>query len=153
MPDVINTPITVEQNIISAPITIGSKGLKGDQGVPGIPVGVSFIAGEALGGHRVVIVDGSSGLLFYADSSNINHANKIVGMTDGAVIQGDPANVVIYGEVAEPTWNWTLDIPIWIGSNGLLTQSSPSVGFSRIIGFPVLPTKIFVELREPIFLT
>lgn len=131
----------------------GDKGDKGDQGDPGPPgaVVVQYTAGEALGGHRIVILDDSP-LAFYASNNVLAHANKILGMTTGAVAIDDLATIQTSGEVTEPSWAWVLNTPIWLGVNGLLTQTAPTSGFSLIVGFPITSTKILIRLREPIFL-
>ena len=131
----------------------GEQGPQGIQGIPGPTGGVSLIypAGVALGGHRMVILD-DAGLAVYADNTIAAHANKVLGMTTGAASLGASATIQTGGELTEPSWTWTLDVPIYLSANGLLTQTPPTTGFSLIVGFPITATKIFINLREPIFL-
>lgn len=132
----------------------GEQGPQGIQGVPG-PVGGSALqypAGVALSGHRMVVLDAAEQAI-YADKDTPAHAGKVLGMTTGAAALGDIATIQTGGEMTEPSWAWTLDTPVWLGSNGLLTQTAPASGFSLIIGFPITATKMFVDLREPIFLS
>ena len=43
-------------------------------------------------------------------------------------------------------WNWTLGTPIFLGTNGQLTQSAPAGadGFTRVVGFPLSANTMFV---------
>jgi hypothetical protein len=56
--------------------------------------------------------------------------------------------VVFFGELEEVSWNWDITKPIFIGINGLLTQTPPNSGFSCIIAYPVTTTKIFINKQE-----
>lgn len=140
---------TQDQQVLFA----GEQGPQGVQGIPG-PVGSSALqypAGAALGGHRMAVLN-DAGQAIYADKDIPAHAGKVLGMTTGAVALGDLATIQTGGELTEPSWAWTLDTPVWLGSNGLLTQATPTTGFSLIVGFPITATKLFINLREPIFL-
>ena len=112
---------------------------------------LTVTAGAALGGHRMVVLNGG-GVAIYADCTEATHAGKVLGMTLGAIADGDSGDVLRSGEVVEPSWNWTLDAPVFLGTAGQLTQVQPVSGFSQIVGFPVSTTKLFVSLREPITL-
>jgi len=127
----------------------GDKGDPGEAGISGNTISI-YPAGINMSGHRIVIVEND--ILQYADSSNLEHSNLILGMTLGAVLQGNLGTVQTYGTIEEPSWNWTLKVPIWLSTQGLIQQTSPSSGFSLIIGFPTTSTKLFINIREPIFL-
>lgn len=126
----------------------GAQGPIGPAGGSALPV----VAGVALGGHRLVVLN-ASGQAIYADCTQPAHAGKVLGLTLGAIAAGDNGDVLRSGEVVEPSWNWTLDQAVFLGSNGLLTQTQPLTGFSLIVGFPVSATKLFVSLREPLILS
>lgn len=108
-------------------------------------------AGVALGGHRMVTLD-AVGEAIYADSSILAHAHKVLGMTTGAAILGAPIDILRMGEFSEPSWSWILDEPLFLGTDGLLTQTPPVSGFSLIVAFPISATMVYVDLREPIYL-
>lgn len=117
---------------------------------------VQFIgkAGTDLGGHRAVKKD-SFNLVQYASSDNILDVGKVLGITLGASLTGSSISIVREGEIEEPSWNWLLDMPIFLSSNGQLTQvvpSYPTYAFSQILAFPITPTRILVTIREPILL-
>lgn len=129
-----------------------------EQGPPGVagPSGgstLSAIAGTALGGHRMVILDADS-LARYATADSPAHFGSVVGLTLGAAAPGSPVEIQRAGEVIEPSWSWAVGLPVYLGVDGLLTQVPPAApSFCLIVGFPVTPTKLFVSLREPIKLT
>lgn len=143
---------------------LSEKGPQGIQGIPGPrgevgPAGGSSLeypAGAALGGHRAVMLD-NAGKLQYATNANIAHMGRVIGVTLGAVEADAPCQVKNFDQTTEPTWNWAMNQPVYLGANGLLTQSAPTaIGgatFLMVIGFPVSSTTLFVSLREPIVLS
>lgn len=144
-------------------ITIISEGLQGPAGAQGQrgfagPPGTSLfemVAGAALSGHRIVYLD-TQNTLQYASNDTLAHANRIVGMTLGAVAQGAVAQVKSMGDVEEPGWSWDTNLSVYLGPNGLLTQvapTGPAAKFSMVVGFPVSSTSLFVNPREPIVLS
>lgn len=104
-------------------------------------------AAEALGGHRVVTVAGN-----YASKDNAADKFKILGVTQGAVSNGATATVTTYGTMTESSWNWTEGSPVFLSTNGLLTQTPPTSGFRIIIGRPQTATTLFVDISEPIII-
>ena len=145
----VSAPITEVKNVISAPITIGEMGPPGPQGVPGTVGAVQYIASIAIGGHRLVTLN-DVGQVVYADNTIMSHTNKVLGVTTGAVIAGDISTINTGAEIIEPTWAWTLGLPIFLSANGLMTQTEPIVGFSMIVGFPISATKIFIKINRAI---
>lgn len=112
----------------------------------------SKIAATALSGHRAVTLD-SIGKLNYASNDNYVHSFKLLGMTTGAVAEGALATVLFAGELTEPSWNWNINLPIFLGANGLLTQivpQAPSAMFILEVAWPVTPTLIYWKIGTPI---
>ena len=132
----------------------GPAGPQGPQGPAGPSGGATYsvVTTSSIGGHRVVVLNGAD--LAYASNTDLTHANKILGVTLNAGNSGDTISIVNNGEVIEPTWNWTSNLPIFLGTNGLLTQTPPAnpAVFSQIIGFPTNATTMFVHLREPLLI-
>jgi hypothetical protein len=138
-------------------ITEGRQGPRGIQGIPG-PAGsgggISLTADTALGGHKLVACIDAE--LIYADNRQLSHASQFVGMTTHAADAGSPIQIINFGEFEEPTWNWTLGQPIYLGINGQLTQVEPqpsTAAFALVVGFPLSPTRVLFKAREPIALT
>jgi len=146
--------IEIDSSTVETVIEVlGTETLAGPQGLQGVPGPAIFTysAGIDLSGHRMVVLDDSA-LVVYADNTVDAHANKVIGMTTGAAMVGAGVTIQAGGELTEPSWDWTLNIPVWLGVNGLLTQAVPVSGFSLIIGFPISQTSIFIDIHEPIFL-
>jgi len=129
--------------------TAAPRGLKGE---PGAAAGMlmEYPVAYPVSGHRMVVLNVAEQVI-YADCTVITHANKVLGMTTQAAVVGDVA-VQRGGVLIEPTWSWILDTPIWLSTNGLMSQVPPVSGFSLIIGFPLDATSMFIDIREPIFL-
>lgn len=144
-------------------LTIVSEAIQGPQGIPG-PRGEKGETGGTdivrpasidLSGHRVVLLDGQGGAI-YASNADHTHANRIVGMTKHAAVAGAPVALAIYGEVVEPSWNWNVDLPVYLGADGFLTQTppeAPAAKFSVVVGFPISATTLFINIGIPITLT
>ena len=135
----------------------GPQGPKGDKGDTGSNnTVVTMVAGSALGGHRIVAQSPiSDNTVVYADATIHAHANLVFGLTLNAASESGSVDVAVTGEFTEPSWNWTLGAPIFLSQNGTLTQAVPTASvadFSLVVGFPITPTKMFVNIREPIFL-
>lgn len=108
------------------------------------------IAGDILSGHRVVFSDGNA--LFYADKDIPTSTIPIVGITEHAAILGAEISTVFAGIIAEPSWAWDMTKLVFLGSNGALTQTPPLTGVLLVIGKPISPTELLVNICEPITL-
>ena len=134
----------------------GPAGRTGEQGIPGPAGGTTFsmLGDFPLGGHRVVVPEAFGLDVFprYASNADILHAHKVLGVTISASAANEPVFIIRNGDVTEPSWNWVPNLPVYLGDNGLLTQTPPESPalFSLIVGFPVTATKLFVSIREPI---
>lgn len=128
-----------------------TKTQQGPPGPPG-PGGVtthSLPAGEILGGHRVV-VRGASGVAI-ASADNADHVARVIGITLGSATAGSPVTVQAAGAITELSWTWVPDEDIYLGLNGVLTQTiPPTAAFAQRVGYAVNPTSMWVVLGEPI---
>jgi hypothetical protein len=108
-------------------------------------------AGAAIGGHRAVI--SSAGKIYYADQANLDHVNRILGITLNAAENNAKIKIQNYGELVETSFNFTPDMPVFVGTNGVLTQIIPSSGFIQQIAIALSSTKIFIENKSPIIIS
>lgn len=108
---------------------------------------VAVTAAENLGGHRIVTVEG-----YYASKDTATDKNKVLGMTTGAASIGSEATVQVSGFIEESSWNWNVDLPVFLSTDGQLTQSAITSGFSLIVGKPRTATNMFISISEPIIL-
>ena len=122
---------------------------KGDPG----DTAIRFTSTGAIGGNRLVVQEG--GDLVYATNQNVEHGRRVLGLTQNAAGEGDILSILRNGRIVEPGWNWQTDLPIFMGTNGLLTQVEPVAGeaaVSLVVGFANSPTEMFVSIKEPIVL-
>ena len=112
-------------------IEVAQQGPRGIQGIPG-PAGgsvIQVVAGETLSGHRAIRL--SNGLAYYCDAANLAHAGTGIGVSTGAALIGETVNVQTLGTLSEPSWTWN-DGPIYVGTNGQLTQSITGLFMQQI---------------------
>lgn len=128
-------------------VALTTPGPAGPQGPAG-PAGgasVAMVAGETLGGHRVV--KQFEGAAYYADPGDPYDA---IGVTLGAASLGGVVNVAVAGEVEEPSWTWAAG-PVYLGANATLTQTPPTDAPTLRIGVAISPTRLAVTLDQPIY--
>ena len=112
----------------------------------------TMIAETNLNGLRVVASsDNFIGQAVYADHNDVSQSTKVLGITRGAVLAGNSVEVIDGGSINDPSWSWT-DGPLFLGVNGLLTQTAPSVGFVLMVGKAVSATRISLNIDRPIIL-
>lgn len=99
---------------------------------------VTITAQEVINAFRAVGYDGRKTELTVASLSNY------AGVSRMATIIGDPIDVVRVGLMEESGWNWTVNQPIFISHQGVLTQT-PVPGVIRRIGWAISPTQINLD--------
>lgn len=114
----------------------------------GINADTVVVGAVNIGGHRVVVLDG--GKAIYADKDTPGHINKVYGISIGAGSIGQNVTIRTYGKLEEVTWNWIPDRLIFLGNNGLLTQTPPTTGFRCPVAFPLTSTVIHIDIKESI---
>lgn len=116
-----------------------------------------FVAKAAvnLSGHRVVILN-SERKLEYASCTDLADADRVIGVTYGAASAGADCEVMGNGEMVEGAWNWNVNLPVYLGENGTLTQvepKAPSAKFCMVVGFPISSTSVFIKPRDPFLIS
>lgn len=106
---------------------------------------------QALSGHRVVKYS-SPNVVDYASASVLSDCLKIAGLTTGASNAGAKIRLLVQGEIVEPSWSWITNVPVYLGENGVLTQTPPSGGNILIAGMAISPTSLFFNPGAPIAL-
>jgi hypothetical protein len=111
---------------------------------------VQRMVAQDTSGHRLMVPD-DDGKAIYADSSDPTHISRPVWMTTNAWSNGIQADLLALGQVVEPTWDWTPNQPIWIGSDGFLTQDYPvGAAFLRRVAEAVTPITIYFSPQQSI---
>lgn len=152
----LSTALEPQSPAVVTTINTGFQGPKGDQGPPGSPgAGGASVetlknASGAVGGLRAVYaVDLNT--VAHASASVLLQAQTVIGVSKGAAVSGDPVQVVQLGEIVDPSWSWS-DGPVYLGENGLLTQTPPASGQHLQIGVATAPTNLYVKLGDVITL-
>jgi len=83
-------------------------------------------ATQITGGQRIMVSIG--GNLEYADQTNLTHADRLCGMTLNAANIGEPLKIQTVGNIRDPIFTWAIGTPLYLGTNGLLTEIVPTTG-------------------------
>lgn len=106
----------------------------------------------SVGGHRVLSINANGGIVYASSDDQSMAPRSVFGVTLGAAVAGGHVDVLIYGEIVESTWNFDVQLPIFLGSNGVMTQIPPASGWSIILGQPTSTNSMLFNPREPIVL-
>lgn len=134
-------------------VTLGEVGPQGPQGEPGTASAEIYVAATTLSGHRVIATNGA-GLAIYADNTNVDHAIQAARISLGAADMGENISVQVSGRITEPSWSWIAGGSIYVGANGVLTQSIPEAPavFSKVIAVAETATRILILNESPVLL-
>lgn len=130
------------------------QGPAGIQGQPGPAAGTSFTrpaAANVSGGKAVTL--NAAGECLHANGANALMANSVVGISlNGGAAGADITIITIGGEIEETVWNWQANKPVFLGTDGALTQTAPTSGYLLVVGVAVGPTRMVVKIQQPIFI-
>lgn len=126
----------------------GIQGVQGEPGEGGIGGTINLTAAAIVSGHRVIATD-ENGEAIYADKGTPSHVGRVLGISMNAATVGASVAVKTFGEFSEPTWAWNAGEPIYLGANGVLTQTPPLAGILLEVAFALTSTSIFVSIKQP----
>lgn len=134
---------------------VASAGPQGPAGQNGADGGTytTKLAASALGGHRIVRAV-SATEVDYASNDVIAHGDDVLGMTIGAASAGATVQVANEQDITEPSWAWAPQEPLFLGTNGQITQDIPddSAAFLLVVGFATSATSARIRIEQPIYL-
>jgi len=139
--------VIIETTSAAVNIEVSGVGPRGPKGETGESGGNSFLldTNSAIGGNRAIGTVG--GYAVYADSQ----AGVIaVGVTKSAVTAGNPVTVQSGGKMTVTGAGWTPGEPVFLNTNGTLTQSQPATGISQVIGTAHSADVLLIEIARPI---
>lgn len=145
-------PVVVEVETDPNDVDVVEVQAQGPQGAPGSNSNSSIVrlANQALGGHRVVRAT-SATHCDYADHADTTHGDDTLGVTSNAAAAGDQVNIVTEASIQFVGWAWTPGLPVFLGANGVLTQTEPSTGFVQVIGFAEAADTLFVDIQPAFY--
>ncbi|WP_267361530.1 MULTISPECIES: hypothetical protein [unclassified Methylobacterium] len=119
---------------------------------PGDAIKVMIAAGD-LSGQRAVLSTGD-GTVAYASALDASHRNAVLGLTIAAASAGAMVDVATSGPVASPGWGLTPGLPLFLGEDGLITQTPPSspAAFALRLGHAAEPDTAVIRIGPPITL-
>lgn len=132
-------------------VTRGIPGPPGRTGEPG-PAGgaaVQRTAGTNL--SALLAVYELDGVVRALSADDALHIDLLLGITMTAAQIGELVNVQTLGSIEDSSWSW-MPGRIYLGANGALTQTPPTSGFDLLIGSATSPTRIALNLQDPISL-
>lgn len=109
------------------------------------------IAGETVGTNRVIICD-VDGKYYHADSSDISHVGKVIGISKNATLTDEDIDLITSGSLEDQAFTFNPGQSVFFDTQGALTQTPPSVGFIQVVGTAVSPTKVLVGIKSPVIL-
>lgn len=145
--------VSVEQP--DAQVHVLAVGPQGPPGVAGAGGGglESYTAGATVNGHRVIVTN-ASGQAVHADNATAAHANAATKISVGAALVGQTVQVQLVGRITEPSWSWTPGGTIYVGADGVLTQTTPvsPAVFSKVVAVAETATRILIVQESPVIL-
>ena len=83
-----------------------------------------------------------------ATSLEIGQIDRVLGVLDNA------GETVTFGAITNPSWTWTPEQSLYLGSNGTIATTSTIDGaaFSLKIGYAISSTKAFIKIGTPVVL-
>ena len=110
----------------------------------------NLTAAHIMSGHRAVVITGVDQVM-YADHDTLSDLGKPVWLNLGSAGVGGLVELAWFGTVVESSWSWTLG-PVYVGTNGLLTQTPPTTGYQRQIGAAVDTDTLWLDPQPGIAL-
>lgn len=123
--------------------------------VAGASNSIQRLADADMSGHRIVRATGAD-TCGYASVADAAHADDVLGLTIGAALTGQMATIIDGTSITELSWAWTPLEPLFLGFDGLLTQTPPTAydsaaQFVLPVGFAQSPTTIMVRIGTAIY--
>ena len=129
----------------------GPAGPAGPSGTPGTSLTVTKVAGETISAGKAVYLDTAT-VVKLSDRS-VSARQKCIGVAKTAATAGNPIEVIVDGTFTDAIFSgFTLNEPVWVGLNGVLTQAPPSSGVLLEAGYYLGENTIEVEIKRPIIL-
>ena len=131
----------------------GVQGPPGPQGAIGPAGGTAMqrIAGHTVSALRVVWED-EHGRVRYLSATDEDNIFCLLGVTLTAADTGGLVDVQRSGAMDDNGWSWSKGQRVYLGANGGLTTQPAEVGFQVLVGVAVSPTRLLLQLQDPVML-
>lgn len=76
--------------------------------------------------------------------------SKVLGVTLQGGVTTDEVEVLLFGKLEDPSFNFPLNEPLFLTTNGTITDVPPVTGFSANIGYSLGLGAIFINVQEQV---
>ena len=136
--DVVEETATV--NLVTESITLDIE----SGGIVAANIDTSIVASTSISALRCITTDGS-GLAKYATPDTLANA-VVIGISTTSGNTGETITIKTSGQLSDGSWNWTKGT-IYLGSNGVLTQTAPSGGSIVVhVAKAITATTIIIDI-------
>jgi hypothetical protein len=115
---------------------------------------ISRVASETISAMQLVKSDNSTHVSLSTSNGSFEDS-EVLGLALGSANIGQFVDILIFGAVQDNSFSFTLNEPVFLGVNGLVTQSIPvlltSSHFVRI-GKAIAVDELFLNIEQPIVL-
>lgn len=132
----ISTPIN-----FSGPVT----------GLDTISTDVFTTAGETISALRI-LSNNDFGKAVYTDPTDPDSIRKIIGMSVSAGAIDSQIKMLSYGKHIDGGLSLDINLPLFLGTNGTITQVAPVAGSSVVLGHAQSTNTLFLDIKRPIIL-
>ncbi len=94
-----------------------------------------------------------NGLLYPANSLDVNQINNVLGMSTNGGVAGTLISFQQTGIIGLPSWNFTPGNPVFVGTTGPVTQTPPTSGFLQILGTALTSKTMILNIQPPVLLS
>lgn len=113
----------------------------------------SYIAKEDIGPFKILYIDENQNVGL-ANCNNIEHADRIIGVSLQTKLAGEPIDIVLKGEIQCNEWNFSeIGDLIFVGIDGEITLNPSEItGFIQQIGIIADNNTIVLDIEEAVLL-
>lgn len=111
-----------------------------------IPEQIEFLATGNIPAFSLVTAEGK-----VANSNNLSHFNKIIGMSINAVVAGAIGYATVDGEVTNNAWAWSGGSKLFLNGT-TISLTPPSSGFSQMVAVARNANIIIMKFGESVLL-
>jgi hypothetical protein len=107
---------------------------------------IPFVANDNISAFQVVTSNGK-----IANSSNVAHKNKIIGISLTDVLIGFSGTAIGFGIIQNSAWTWTIGDKIFLNGTSL-SITAPATGFSLLIATAIAIDTLDIIMQPSILL-
>lgn len=145
-PNVIDICVEPPKKVIITPLNPNQRG---EKGADGQGVVEELVCGQAIVKFRVLTTN-SDGKAIYASNMEINHVNRVLGISILAGAENATIKFQRFGLIYNDSWNWTPEEVLYLGENGIITNSPPTLGSLIVCGYAQTDKQINFTLDQNI---